>query len=95
MVDVFPANKRGYEDFNDFVEMLPLWFNRDALTLRILDRQNPEHNFEALIYEPHVERLLAERKAMTRRQWKEVVSRRRIAENDEWVNMMMILEALD
>ena len=93
MTDVFPSTRRGYEDFNDFAEMLPLGFSKEVQGLKILDRKNPEHNYSAFVYEPHVRKLLSKREAMTRRQWAEVVRKRRITDDDDWVKLFVIRKA--
>ena len=88
MTDVFPDTKRGFQDLNDFIEMLPLWFpNLEAKGVQ-LNYRSPSRNWYAEIYEPHAERLLAQRKAMTRKQWRELVSSRCIADVETWVRII-------
>lgn len=83
-------NQRGFTELNEFIEMLPLDAPTYA-TLRYMDRLDPERNYSAIVYEPHVEKLLAKKKAMTQSQWRDLVSRRRIDNDDDWVNKKYII----
>ena len=68
--------------------MLPLRFS-DPITGRDqLNHHAPSRNWYAEIYEPHAEKLLAQRKAMTRKRWLDVVSSKCIADDESWVRIM-------
>ena len=92
MADVFPDTKRGFQDLNDFIEMLPLRFFDPITGGDQLNYHTPSRNWYAEIYEPHAERLLAQRKTMTRKQWRNVVSSKCIADVETWVRIIFFLQ---
>ena len=80
----FPDTTRGLQEFNDFLEMLPLSFGsieQHEEDHRLLDRNTDNVS----VYDPHIEQLLVRRRGLTRKQWAAFVGSRPDTDAATWV----------